>query len=860
VTQVTHVGAPKLVAMEPYDADKIESRWQAVWDEESTWEVPNPGDPRFDDSKPKNYVLEMLPYPSGEPHVGHLKCYAVGDAIAHFRRRNGFQVIHPMGYDAFGLPAENHAIRTGEHPRVSTEKSIATFREQFRRWGVSIDWSREIATHEPDYYRWTQWIFLRMLERGLAYRAEAPVQWCPTDQTVLANEQVIDGRCERCGSEVVSKRLEQWFFRITEYADRLLSGFDVLESWPDHVVTMQHNWIGRSEGAEAIFHCDAIDLDFPVFTTRPDTLFGATFFVLAPEHPAIEELIDGSDAAPAVRAYVDEAARHSTEERSAEDREKTGVGLDRTVTNPVNGEEIPMFVADYALMDYGTGALMAVPAHDERDFAFAERFGLEIRRVVEPGESGAASLREAGDVGNSGEEPVPEDEPFVAHTENERLVNSGEFTGLPAPEGKAKIIAWLEENRRGGPAISYRLRDWLLSRQRYWGCPIPVVYCEKDGIVPVPEDQLPVPLPDVDDYLPKGKSPLATAEDWLNTECPRCGGPARRETDTMDTFVDSSWYFLRYLDPHNDEQAWRRDVADYWMPVDQYIGGVEHAILHLMYARFFTKALKDMDHLGVEEPFANLFAQGMITRDGAKMSKSKGNTISPREYVERFGADATRTFICFMGPPEKGGDWTDEGVKGVEHFLDRLWRLEQEVAERASPGEPQAGSDGAALELTRKAHWAIDKVTRDFNRGFQFNTAIAAVMELVNDAYRLKADLWGDPAGEAALRFATATAASLIFPFAPHLGSEVYEAMTGERVWEQPWPEADPALLARDTFTLVVQVNGKLRDRIEAGSDASKEELLGLARESERVRQHLDGREVVKEIVVPGKLVNLVVR
>jgi leucyl-tRNA synthetase len=829
--------------MEPYDAGKIERRWQAVWEDERTWEVPNPGDPGFDDSKPKSYVLEMLPYPSGEPHVGHLKCYAVGDAIAHFRRRNGYRVIHPMGYDAFGLPAENHAIRTGEPPRASTEKSIQTFREQFRRWGVSIDWSREIATHEPDYYRWTQWIFLQMLSAHIAYRTEAPVQWCPTDQTVLANEQVIDGRCERCGSEVVSKRLEQWFFRITEYADRLLSGFELLEAWPDHVVTMQHNWIGRSEGAEAVFHCEDVDLDFPVFTTRPDTLFGATFFVLAPEHPAIEQLIDGSDAAPAVRAYVDEATRSSTEERRAEDREKTGVALDRTVTNPVNGERIPMFVADYALMEYGTGALMAVPAHDERDFDFAKKFDLEVRHVVEPADG-----------------EVDEDQPFVEHSEGERLINSGEFTGLPAPEAIERITAWLEEHGRGRAAVSYRLRDWLLSRQRYWGCPIPVVYCETDGIVPVPEDQLPVPLPDVDDYLPKGKSPLATAEDWLNTECPRCGGPARRETDTMDTFVDSSWYFLRYLDPRNDEQPWRREVADYWMPVDQYIGGVEHAILHLMYARFFTKALFDMGHLGVEEPFANLFAQGMITREGAKMSKSKGNTISPREYVERFGADATRTFICFMGPPEKGGDWTDEGVKGVEHFLDRLWRLEQEVVERTSPGASEAAPDGAALELTRKAHWAIDKVTRDFNRGFQFNTAIAAVMELVNEAYRVKDSLYGDSAGEASLRFAAATAGSLIFPFAPHLGAEAYERLTGNRVWEQPWSQHDPELLRSDVVTYVVQVNGKLRDRIEAATDTPEDELIRLARERENVRRHVDGKEVVKEVVVPGRLVNLVVR
>jgi leucyl-tRNA synthetase len=841
--------------MEAYDPRRIERKWQAVWEDERTWQVPNPGDPGFDDAKPKSYVLEMLPYPSGEPHVGHLKCYAVGDAIAHFRRRNGFQVIHPMGYDAFGLPAENHAIRTGEPPRISTEKSIETFREQFRSWGVSIDWSRELSTHEPDYYRWTQWIFLELLARGLAYRAEAPVQWCPKDQTVLANEQVIDGRCERCGTPVVSKRLEQWFFRITDYADRLLADFDLLDSWPEHVVTMQRNWIGRSEGAEAIFRCEEVGIDFPVFTTRPDTLFGATFFVLAPEHPEIERLVAGTDAEQAVRAYVDEAARRSSEERSAEEREKTGVPLGRTVTNPVNGEQIPMFVADYVLMEYGTGAIMAVPAHDERDFEFAKEFGLEIRRVVEP----------------AGGEEVTEDQPFVGHSENERLVNSGEFTGLPAPEAIDRITAWLEERGLGRAAVNYRLRDWLLSRQRYWGCPIPVVYCERCGIVPVPADQLPVPLPEVEDYVPKGRSPLATAEDWVNTDCPRCGEAARRETDTMDTFVDSSWYFLRYLDPHNDDQAFRREVADYWMPVDQYIGGVEHAILHLMYARFFTKALSDIGHLEAREPFASLFTQGMITRDGAKMSKSKGNTISPGEYVERFGADAARSFICFMGPPEKGGDWTDEGVKGVRHFLDRLWRLSAEVLDRtasgagaaqstAAAGDGAAQVEGPALELRRKAHWAIDKVTRDFGRGFQFNTAIAAVMELVNEAYRLKDGLWGDASGDSALSFATATAASLIFPFAPHLGTEVYEAMTGDRVWEQPWPEPDPSLLASDTFTLVVQVNGKLRDRVEAAVDAPEDDLIRLAHESDRVRQHIDGKQVVKEIVVPNKLVNLVVR
>jgi leucyl-tRNA synthetase len=827
--------------MSGYDPKAIESKWQQVWADEATWEVPNPGQPGFDDSKPKSYVLEMLPYPSGEPHVGHLKCYAVGDAIAHFHRRQGLQVIHPMGYDAFGLPAENNAIKTGEPPREATERSIASFRRQFREWGISIDWSREIGTHTPEYYRWTQWIFLQLFEKGLAYRTEAPVQWCPKDATVLANEQVVDGRCERCGTEVVQRNLEQWFFRITDYAERLLADFDLLESWPEHVITMQRNWIGRSEGAEVVFRCEEADLDFPVFTTRPDTLFGATFFVLAPEHPELERLVAGTPAEDEVREYVNRVGRESAEERGAEDREKTGVPLGRSVVNPVNGEEIPMFVADYVLMEYGTGAIMAVPGHDSRDYEFAKAFGLPIRRVIE------------------GTDPeLARDEEGLPHPGDGPMVNSGRFDGKHNREAYSEIVAWLEGEGRGKPAINYRLRDWLVSRQRYWGAPIPIVYCEKCGIVPVPDDQLPVELPEIEDYAPQGKSPLAAAEDWVATECPRCGGPARRETDTMDTFVDSSWYFIRYLDPGNDEAAWGRAAADYWLPVDQYIGGVEHAILHLMYARFFTKALADLGLLGVQEPFANLFAQGMITRDGAKMSKSRGNTVSPGEYVERYGADTARTYICFMGPPERGGDWSDEGVEGVNRFLSRLWRLCKEVEERTEPGE--LGAEGAARELLAKAHWAIDKATRDFRRGFQFNTAISAVMELVNDAYRLKDGLYGDPEGGAALRFATATAASLIFPFAPHLGSEVFERLTGERVWEQPWPEADPSLLARETVTLIVQVNGKLRDRIEAPSEASKEELLELARASEKVGKHLDGKEVVKEIVVPGKLVNLVVR
>jgi leucyl-tRNA synthetase len=835
--------------MSPYEPQAIERKWQAVWAEESTWEVANPGQPGFDAGKPKSYVLEMLPYPSGEPHVGHLKCYAVGDAIAHFRRRHGFEVIHPMGYDSFGLPAENNAIKTGEPPRVATERSIESFRRQFREWGISIDWARELATHTPEYYRWTQWIFLQLLEKGLAYRIEAPVQWCPKDATVLANEQVVDGRCERCGTEVIQRSLEQWFFRITEYADRLLADFELLESWPEHVITMQRNWIGRSEGAEVVFRCEEADLDFPVFTTRPDTLFGATFFVLAPEHPELTRLVEGTSAEHEVREYVNRVARESAEERGAEDREKTGVPLGRSVVNPVNGEQVPMFVADYVLMEYGTGAIMAVPAHDSRDYEFARAFGLPLKRVIE-GEDPEAALDDEG-------------LPYVG---DGPMTGSGRFDGKGNREAYEEIVAWLGEEGRGKPAVNFRLRDWLVSRQRYWGAPIPVVYCEGCGeggaaaIVPVPAERLPVRLPEIEDYAPQGKSPLAAAEEWVATECPRCGGPARRETDTMDTFVDSSWYFLRYLDSANAGASWGRDAVDHWFPVDQYIGGVEHAILHLMYARFFTKALADLDLLGAEEPFANLFAQGMITRDGAKMSKSRGNTVSPAEYVERYGADSARTYVCFMGPPERGGDWTDEGVEGVNRFLSRLWRLAEEAVERTAPSAVPDLGDPAARELVAKAHWAIDKVTRDFQRGFQFNTAIAAVMELVNDAYRLKDGLYAELRTGAAVRFAATTAASLIFPFAPHLGAEVYERLNGGRVWDQPWPVADEELLSSDTVTLVVQVNGKLRDRVEAGAEAPEEELLALAKASGKVSRYLEGKELVKEIVVPGKLVNLVVR
>jgi leucyl-tRNA synthetase len=831
-----------------YDPQEIEPRWQALWAAERTWEVANlseeqgSGEPlgnvRAAAGHPTSYVLEMLPYPSGEPHIGHLKCYALGDAIAHFHRRLGRRVLHPMGYDSFGLPAENHAIRTGVHPRISIAESIASFQQQFRSWGISIDWSRELATSEPSYYRWTQWIFLELFRAGLAYRREAAVKWCPKDQTVLANEQVdAEGRCERCGAIVEVRQLEQWFLRITDYAERLLADLDGID-WPEHVKTMQRNWIGRSEGAEVTFRCEQLDVDYPVFTTRPDTLFGATFFVMAPEHPDVMRLAAGTEHEQAAREYVNRTLNETNEERGNAEKEKTGVPLGRTVTNPVNGEQIPMYVADYVLMEYGTGAIMAVPAHDERDYDFATTFGLPIRRVI------AAP--------DGAEDELP-------YTGDGALVNSNpEFDGMNNREALAAIVSWLDREGKGHASVNYRLRDWLVSRQRYWGCPIPIVYCEKCGAVPVPEQELPIELPDIDDYTPKGRSPLAAAEDWVNTSCPSCGGPGRRETDTMDTFVDSSWYFLRYCDASNEQVAWDPAALREWMPVDQYIGGVEHAILHLMYARFFTKALADLGHLDFQEPFRALFTQGMVTKDGSKMSKSKGNVVSPASIVQRVGADTARCYILFVGPPDQDADWSDEGVEGVHRFLARLWRLAVESAERAGGAEPGLPtpdySEGEELALLRKTHWAIEKVSGDLRR-FAFNTAIAAVMELLNDCSRLREEV-----SVACLRYALGTAASLMFPFAPHTSADIYDRLTGERVWEQPWPEADEEFLERDVYELVCQVNGKVRDRVQASSEATPEQLKELCRAAPNVVAHLDGKELVKEIVVPGKLVNLVVR
>jgi leucyl-tRNA synthetase len=811
--------------MDRYEPQQIEPKWQRVWEDARAFYVANPESPDPAERE-KFYMLEMLPYPSGNLHMGHVLNYTLGDVVTHFRRRHGFMVMRPMGFDSFGLPAENAAIREGGHPREITERNIATIRRQMRRLGWAIDWDREASAHQPEYYRWTQWLFLKFFEAGLAYRKESPVNWCPIDQTVLANEQVIDGRCERCGHEVESRNLEQWFFRITAYADALLEDHALLD-WPERTKTIQRNWIGRSEGAELLFRVEELDLDLPVFTTRADTIFGATFMVLAPEHPLVEQLAAGTEQAEAVREYVKHTAARSTEER--ETKEKDGVFTGRYAVNPATGEPIPIWVADYVLMEYGTGAIMAVPGHDERDFEFAQRYGLQVARVVEPADGSDEETEGA----------------FAAHTENERLVNSGEFSGMPAPEAARAIVEWLGRQGRGRPAVSYRLRDWGFSRQRYWGCPIPIVYCDECGIVPIPEDELPVLLPEVEDYRPKGIPPLASNQEWLHVPCPRCGRDAVREADTMDTFVDSSWYFLRYCDPHNDQAAFDRAIVDYWMPVDQYIGGIDHATGHLLYSRFFVKVMNELGLVGFREPFARLFHQGWVRLGGSKMSKSRGNVTAPDQLAEMYGADAVRLFILFMGPADQDMEWTEEGVEGIARFLRRLWRIVNEVAAEA-PRE-----DAGDGPLARKAHQTIARVTDDIGRRFVFNTPIAAVMELVNE-------LAGSTSDQAA-RFAAETVVSLIQPYAPHIAEELWERLGHERLWEQPWPTADEALLESDTFELVIQVNGKVRDRVEVSADLGEDELIDRAKASPRVQVQLDGKQIRQAIVVPRKLVNLVV-
>jgi leucyl-tRNA synthetase len=787
--------------MDRYDAKAIERKWQSAWDAEQAFHVanPEPGDP----PDAHFYMLEMLPYPSGSLHMGHVLNYTLGDVVTHFRRRHGFTVLRPMGFDSFGLPAENAAIKDGGHPLEITERNMEAIRIQMRLMGWAIDWQREVSAHEPTYYRWTQWLFLKFLEHGLAYRKEAPVNWCPNDQTVLANEHVVDGRCWRCGFVVEVRNMAQWFFKITAYADALLEDLATID-WPERTKKIQTSWIGRSEGAELLFRVEELDIDIPVFTTRPDTLYGATFFVVAPESPLVAQLSDAEE----VTAYARVAAVRPTEQR--EQRAKTGIFTGRHATNPVNGAQIPIWVSDYVLMEYGTGAIMAVPAHDERDREFAQEFDLPIVPVID---------------------------------DDGKLINSAEFDGLPYEEAKGAIVESLSARGKAKPAINYRLRDWSFSRQRYWGCPIPVIYCAECGIVPVPEDELPVLLPDVDDYRPKGQPPLATNEEFINVPCPKCGGPGRREADTMDTFVDSSWYFLRYTDPHDDEAPFDRAIADYWMPIDQYIGGIDHAKGHLLYSRFFVKALNDLGMLGFREPFQRLFHQGWVKLGGKRMSKSQGG-VSPNELIDRFGADAIRIYILFQGPADQDIDWTPDGIEATVRFIRRLWRVVHEAAER--PASP-AGVD---TPLARKAHETIARVSDDIDRRFVFNTPISAVMELVNELSKAP----DDPAA----RFAAETAVSLLQPYTPHVGEELWGVLGHERLWDSPWPTHDESMLQSDTIELVLQVNGKVRDRIQVPAGLSDDELVARAKASERVQAYLNGEEK-RVIVVPDKLVNIVV-
>ncbi len=907
-----------------YDPEQIETKWQKVWEERKTFVIPNPlegpalgeletpgsggsgpGRPRpLGKGQDATYVLEMFPYPSGSAHMGHVKNYTMGDVIARFRRHQGQRVLHPMGYDAFGLNSENMAIKTGEPPSSFTEAAIVTINQQLRRLGVSIDWTREVVTCRPVYYRWTQWLFLQLYKKGLAYKKEAPVNWCPSCQTVLANEQVIEGTCERCDSLVEAKKLTQWFFRITDYAERLLADFDKLESWPERVLTMQRNWIGKSTGADVVFAIaplegaggggqegdatrsavgDARDTrdareareaggagaaagatEVTVFTTRPDTLFGATFFILAPEHPLVEELLRGLPQEEEVKRYVAKAMATSAIERASIEKEKTGVFTGRYAVNPVTGGKIPIYVADYVLMDYGTGAIMAVPGHDERDFAFARKYGLEVIEVIES----PAEFKDA------------EGGLVQAYPGDGLLVNSGAFDGLAKADGIVKVTEWLNKQGKADFAVNYKLRDWLVSRQRYWGAPIPIVYCDACGEVAVPDDQLPVLLPDITDYAPKGKSPLAAAEQWVNTVCPACGGAARRESDTMDTFVDSSWYYLRYASPWRDDVAFDRAAVDYWLPVDQYIGGVEHAILHLMYSRFFTKVLYDLGLVGFEEPFKNLFTQGMIYHKGAKMSKSKGNVVNPDEHVARYGADSLRSYILFMGPGESDVEWNDQGIEGTYRFLSRVWRQVTEAIDEglfdreagagagAGRGPAAAGADliEAALSpaeraLLVKTNQVVQKATVDIGQRFHFNTALAAIMELNNDIGAARTGgLAATVTGRAVLGLALETMVRLLEPFAPHMGAELWEMMGKEDIWDAPWPEPDPRFLAAETVELAVQVNGKVRDRVVVSRDAPAAEVLEAAKALPGVAKHLEGAVLLKEVVVPGRLVSLVVK
>ncbi|MBQ3465466.1 MAG: leucine--tRNA ligase [Firmicutes bacterium] len=827
-----------------YDFSEIERKWQKIWEEEKPFKVTE------DPDKEKYYVLEMFPYPSGKLHMGHVRNYSIGDVVARFRTMNGYNVLHPMGYDAFGLPAENAAIQHKVEPAEWTWGNIAEMNRQLRQLGLSYDWDREVATAHPSYYKWMQWIFIQFYKAGLAYKKESQVNWCPSCQTVLANEQVVDGCCERCGTLVGKKNLSQWYFKITDYAERLLSNLDKLDGWPNKVKIMQRNWIGKSYGAEATFDIQDYDEKLTVFTTRIDTIYGTTFMVLAPEYPSVPDMVKGTEYEADTMAYIERCARMSEIDRTSTTNEKTGVFIGKYAINPFTGKTMPIYISDYVLMGYGTGAVMGVPAHDQRDFEFAKKFGIEIVPVIDPQDPDV-------DLNDLKEACAAEG----------KVINSGEFNGMDNKEAIDRIAEVAEERGIGRKTINYRLRDWLISRQRYWGTPIPMIYCDDCGWVPEKEENLPVLLPTDVEFTGKGESPIVTSKTFVDTVCPVCGKPAKREVDTMDTFLDSSWYELRYCDARNDEEVFSKDKVDYWMNVDQYIGGVEHAIMHLMYARFFQMALYDLGLVKDEEPFQNLLTQGMVIKGytdsngkyiKAKMSKSLGNVVGPAEIIEKYGADTARLFILFAAPPDRELDWSDEGVEGSFRFLNRIWRLVYDFKEKYEniPGNYEIRNE-ADKKLAYTLNYTIKKVTEDIRDRFNFNTAISAVMELVNELYKYKE---GD-VNEALYSTCIKTILILLAPFVPHITEELWQELGYEGyVYDQSWPTWNEDELKKDEIEIVVQINGKNKEKINIPGDATREDMLKIAEDNEIIKGLTDGKNVVKVIAVPGRLINIVIK
>ena len=818
-----------------YSPKIIEPKWQKFWQQNDTFAV------KADPKKPKYYLLEMFPYPSGKIHMGHVRNYSIGDVMARFLTMRGYNVLHPMGWDAFGMPAENAAIERKIHPAEWTESNIAYMRQQLTAMGFSYDWQREVTTFDPDYYRWEQAFFIQMVEKGLAYKKKSLVNWCEKCETVLANEQVEQGLCWRCETAVVLKPLEQWFFKITHYAEELLQKTYELKGWPERVLTMQREWIGKSQGANVFFAVEGSDEKIEIFTTRPDTLYGVTFLSLAASHPLIDRWLPGLKSAQEIKIFRERAASIDRDKRLADDYEKEGIFLNRYAIHPLTGEKVPIYAANFVLMDYGTGAVMAVPAHDQRDFEFAKKYNLPIKVVIEP--------------------PNNPQNLTAAYEEPGTMVNSQEFSDLPSEEGKQKIVEKLEQQKVGAGTVTYKLRDWGISRQRYWGTPIPMLACAHCGVVPEKLENLPVKLPLDVEFTGEGGSPLAKHQSFVQAQCPQCQGPARRDTDTMDTFINSSWYFLRYCSPRETKAPFDPKQVEYWMPVDQYIGGIEHAVLHLLYARFFTKVLRDLGYVKIDEPFQNLLTQGMVIKDGAKMSKSKGNVVDPQYLIEKYGADTARLFSLFAAPPERDLDWNDQGVEGSFRFLNRVWRLYVEFIPLAVKGDNTARPNNPALhELYQQMHITIKKVTEDLEKNFHFNTAISAIMILVNALQSLSPSLLVSPEDKKFLFNLLKNLCLLLSPFVPHFAEELWVTLTGDKSLSGlSWPTYDEQATVKDQITVVVQVNGKVRAKLEVKRGIAESEIIALAQSNPKVQPYLEGKVLKKAIYVPEKLVSLVI-